>query len=146
MQAEICILFLVMLRGYKTRQQYLFITLVSFFFRTKIISPAKFWYQNTHKINTKGLWKPKFAFYTLWGSHVIRRTNSTYSVLWCHFFILKIILPSKFWYQNTHKINTKGLWKPRFGISAFTSKCLRQLSCTLNLLVNIAVVINLGVF
>ena len=84
--------------GYKIRKRYLFSTLVRFF-SLNIILPSKFWYQNTHKIKTEGLWEPKFSFYTLWGSQGIRRANSTCSVLWCSFFLtkyyftLKILVP-----------------------------------------------------
>ena len=73
---EIYILNLVRFPRYETRQQYF----SAVFFLLDIILPSKFWYQNTHKINTEGLWKPKFAFRPLWGSQGMRRANSTYSV------------------------------------------------------------------
>ena len=89
---------------YKTHQQIFFLH-------------SKFLYQNTHKNNTEGLWKPKFAFSTLYGFSGMRRENSTYSVRKLHFSPPRFFLHSKFWYQNTHKNNTEGLWKPKFAFS-----------------------------
>ena len=69
------------------------------FLLLNIFLHSKFWYQNTHKNNFEGLWKPKFAFSNLHAFSGMRRGNSDYSVRELHFsplkyfFTFKILVP-----------------------------------------------------
>ena len=67
------------------------------FFLLNIFLHSKFWYQNTHKNNTEGLWKPKFAFSTLYGFPGMRRANGTYLVRSYHFSPPKYFFTFKIW-------------------------------------------------
>ena len=84
MKGEICILYLVRLAGYMTRQQYLFSTRVQSFLYEELFYP------------------PNFVANLQCRQRCRRRFDSQY---------LTIKTCVKLLRHRTHKINTEGLWK-----------------------------------